>query len=331
MDKIAVVPAGIFSVAGPDGAGMALHRRRLLALAAAGPGSVAGCIEGVPGRDADRTPASSHELRCPGYEGADVDRVVCSNDPPEDTLVFEPAPERADLPRAEVECRLENDREKAFRSNFYNWSIHRYRDGEWYHLGPYAIPQPLHSLPPGETHVRRLVVDNSDLERVRPPETDTADGEHGAGRHGLGPGSYAMAIESSSEGPETAYAAAFALEGDPVQLVAPETVTGTEDDGGRRDVFVDPTSPDADLDRFDLTVRRRPDPPREARTLVREQVYHVRTAGLRAALANVEGVDQVVVRGDDSQFTRHLTSGRGPEFLEYDGETFQLEVDPHDG
>lgn len=310
---------------------MALHRRRLLALAAVGMGSVAGCIEGSPGRGTEGTPSSSPELSCPEYERSGVDRVVCSSDPPEDALVFDPEPERAHPPRAEIACRLENDRDEPFESNFYNWSLHRYRDGEWHHLGPYVVPQPLHGLPPGETHVRRLVVDNSDLERVRPPDVDTDDGEYGAGRHGLGPGAYAMAIESSSEGSETAYAAAFALEGDPVPLVAPETVTGTERDEDRRDVFVDSTSPDTDLDRFDLAVRRRSDPPREPHTLVREQLYHFRQAGLRAALANVEGVDEVVVRGDDSQFTRNLTSGRGPDFLAYDGETYQLEVDPHDG
>lgn len=310
---------------------MALHRRRLLALAAAGAGGAAGCIEDVPGRGGNGTPVASQDLRCPDYERRGPDRVVCSNDPPEDALVFEPEPERAELPHAEVECRLENELDRPFESNFFHWSLHRYRDGEWYHLGPYAIPQPLHTLPPGETHVRRLVVDNSDLERVRPPEVDTADDEYGAGRHGLGPGAYAMAIRSGSEGPETAYAAAFALEGDPVPLVAPTTVTGTEREGDRRDVFVESTSPDHDLDRYDLTVRRRPDPPREAHTLVREQVYHSRNVGLRAALANVEGVDEVVVRGDDSQFTRHHTSGRGPDFVAYDGETFELEVDPYDG
>lgn len=310
---------------------MALHRRRLLALAAAGTGSLAGCLEDVPGRGSGGTPESGTRLRCPAYERAQVDRVVCSNDPPEDSLVFEPDPERADLPRAEIACRLENDRSAAFQTNFYHWSLHRYRDGEWHHLGPYAVPQPLHSLPPGETHVRRFLVDNSDLERVRPPTAESGDGEYGAARHGLGPGSYALAITSSSEGPETAYAAAFALEGEPVPLVEPETVTGTERDGDRRVVDVASTSPDTDLDRYDLTVRRRSDPPREPFAMIRERLYHFRTAGLRAALANADGVDEVVVRGDDSQFTRNLTSGRGPDFVAYEGEPFALEVDPHDG
>lgn len=310
---------------------MALHRRRLLALVAAGTGSAAGCIADGPGQENKGTPESGAELHCPAYERADVDRVVCSSDPPEDSLVLEPDPERAELPHTEIECRLENDREESFQTNFYNWSLHRYRDGEWYHLGPYAIPQPLHALPPGETHVRRLVVDNSDLERVRPPEVEESEGEEAASRHGLGPGAYAVAIESDSEGPETAYGAAFALEGDPVPLVAPATVVGTERDGDSRVVHVESTSPDHDLDRYDLTVRREPDPPRDPYPFVDEQLYHFRNAGVRAAFANFEpDVRVVVVRGDDSQFTRNLAGGRGPDFLEYDGETFALEVDPHD-
>lgn len=311
---------------------MALHRRELLSLVAAGAGSTAGCIDDLPGGSDDGTPGSNPELHCPAYERADADRVVCSSDPPEDSLVFEPDPERAELPRAEIACTLENDRSEQFESNFYNWSLHRHRDGEWFHLGPYAIPQPLHRLPPGETHVRRLLVDNSDLERVRPPETDAAGGEHAAGRHGLGPGTYAVAIESGSEGPETVYSAAFVLDGDPVPLEAPAPVAGTERDGNRRIVRVESTSPDHDLDRFDLTVRRRSDPPREPERLIDEQLYHPNFVGLRAAFAALEAdIESVEVRGDDSQFVRHATSGSAPDFLEYDGETFQLEVDPHDG
>lgn len=311
---------------------MALHRRRLLGLAAAGTVSAAGCIEDLPGRDGGESSGSRSDLHCPDYERGEPDRVVCSADPPGDTLVFEPDPERAELPRAEVECRLENDSGERFETNFYDWSLQRHRDGEWYHLGPYAIPQPLHRLPPGETHVRRLVVDNSDLERVRPPEVDDADGEHVASRHGLGPGAYALAISSESEGQATVYSAAFALEGDPLPLVAPETVADTQRDGDRLVVDVESTSDEHELDRYDLTVRREPDPPRSAHRFVQEQLYHFRNAGLRAAFAHFEDdLQAVVVRGDDSQTTRDMAGGRGPDFLEYDGGTFALEVDPHDG
>lgn len=311
---------------------MALHRRRLLALVAVGTGGVAGCLEDVPGRGTGGTPEPDPEPHCPEYGRWDVDRVVCSADPPEDALVFEPDPERAELPRAEVACRLENDSGERFETNFFDWNLHGYDGEEWWWLGPYGAPMPLHRLAPGETHVRRLLVDNTDLERIRPPTPDDRDGEYGAGRHGLGPGTYAVSITSDSEGPETAYAAAFTLDGDPVELVAPEHVREVERDGESVEVHVGSTSPDHDLDRFDLTVRRDRDPTRDPHPFVDEQLYHFLHAGLRAAFAHFDpDVQEVVVRGDDSQFTRNRTAGHGPDFLEYDGETFELQVDPREG
>lgn len=324
---------------------MALQRRRLLASVAGsaslvGAATVAGCIDDVPtngggtetpSADDPGTAPSAAEVGCPDYERRDVERVVCSSEPQEDALVFEPDPTTASLPRAEITCEFENDREEDFQSNFYGWSLHVHRDGEWWHLGPYATPDPMHVLPPGETHVRRLLVDNTDLELVRPPSPETDDGEHGAGRHGLGPGTYALAITSSSEGSSTAYAAAFTLEGEAVPLEAPGTVRETERDGDRLVVHVDSTSEEHDLDRYDLRLSRESDPLREPQPLVDEQLYHFQSAGLRAALANAEvDVEEIAVRGDDSQFTRDLTTGRGPDYVAHDGENYELQVDPHD-
>lgn len=313
---------------------MALHRRRLLALLGTGSAGAAGCVD-LPGRSGDPqatpTPGSTSAVGCPSYDRRGVDRVVCSTDPPDDALVFEPAPERAQLPRAEIACRLENDSDASFETNFYDWTLHRYDGEDWWWLGPYGAPMPLHRLPPRETHVRRLLVDNTDLERLRPPTPETDDGDHGSGRHGLGPGTYALAITSSSEGPETAYAASFTLRGDPVELVAPEHVRETERDGATVGVHVGSTMDDHDLDRYDLTVRREPDPPREPYPFVDEQLYHFLHAGMRAAFVHFDpDVRAVVVRGDDSQRTRDLAGGRGPDFVEYGGETYALQVDPHD-
>jgi len=306
---------------------MDIPRRRVLAAAT---GALAGCVGGPLGDDADTpTPEPASAVGCPPYERGDVDRVVCSSDPPDNALVFRPDDDRLELPRAELACRLENDRAEPFSANFYDTTLHGYDDGEWWFLGPYAVPQPLHRLPAGATHVRRFLVDNTDLERVRPPSPD--DGEWTSGRHGLGPGTYALAVAGGFDGVSTRYAAAFTLRGDPVSLVAPETVTGTERDGDRRTVRVDPLL-DSGGDRYTLVVRRRPDPPRAPESFVDEQLYHPVFVGLRAALAHVEpDLAAVEVQGDDSQFTRTLTGGRGPDFVEYDGATFELRVDPYDG
>ncbi|MFQ3320179.1 MAG: hypothetical protein ACI8UR_001710 [Natronomonas sp.] len=315
---------------------MALHRRQLLAAVSAGAGTVVvpGCIDDLGGERQEPistpTPNSAAAVGCPEYEREEVGRVACSTDPPEDTLVFDPDTESADLPRAELACRLENDREEQFESNFYNTTLHKYDGGEWWYLGPYVVPQPLHILSPGETHIRRFLVDNTDLKRVRFPEPEDRADEYEMGRHGLGPGTYALAIASSSEGVHTRYAAAFTLRGEPVPLTTPETVTDTERDGERRIVRVEPML-DGDADRYTLTVRRRPDTPREPRPYIDEQLYHPRHAGLRAAFEQFEtDVTAVEVRGDDSQLTRNLTSGHGPNFIEYDDESFELRVDPYD-
>lgn len=336
---------------------MALQRRRVLLTAAATAGGLAGCIGGGPpgsGTDAaaagtgtgtdttdagdpgtdgsSPTPDPAAGVGCPSYDRREVERVVCSSDPPEDALVFVPDPERAELPRAAVACRLENDSDEPFETNFHDWTLHKHVDGEWQYLGPYAVVQPLHRLAPGETHVRRLLVDNTDLERVHPPEPEDREDEYETSRHGLGPGAYALALTSSSSGTATAYAAAFNLRGEPVDLVSPGTVVETERDGERRIVHVEPAY-EEEVDRYDITVSRRADPPRNpGLSLIDEKLYHPWFVGLRAAFASFESDTRAVeVRGDDSQFTRNSTSGHSPAFVEYRGETFEIEVDPHDG
>jgi outer membrane protein assembly factor BamB len=322
---------------------MPLRRRRLLTLLAAGTAG-AGC-RGLPADQttptdepaATGTPPSAAAVGCPPYERSDPDRVVCSTDPPGDTLVLEPRPGTAELPTATVDCRLENTLDEPFETNFYDWKLHRYADGAWHYLGPYAVPMPLHRLQPGATHVRRLHVDNTDLERVAfptPAETATEAGEGSvrtAGRHGLGPGAYAVAIRSSTEGPETMYAAAFTLRGDPVPLVAPATVTDTRRDGDHVEVRVEARHEEPE--RHDLTVTRTGDPSREPEPLIDEQLYHPRFAGLRAAFAGFEdGVSSVTVRGDDSGISRNLASGSAPRTVAYDGATYELRLGgPADG
>jgi outer membrane protein assembly factor BamB len=321
---------------------MALQRRRLLALLAAGSAGLAGCratedggsdpttTPTVTSTSSPRgTPGGASAVGCPPYERSSPDRVVCSADPPEDALVFEPDRSTVDLPRGTVACRLENTSDESFSTNFYSTTLHKHQNGTWHFLGPYVVPQPLHTLPPGGTHVRRFHVDNTDLERVDFPEPETPTGTASddawvTARHGLGPGTYALGIDSAGEGSETVYSAAVTLRGPDPGLVAPETVTGTERDGDHVTVDVEPRHEDAE--RHDLTVLRVEDPSGEARPLVDEHLYHPRFAGLRAALASIGDAASVTVRDDDSAVSRNLASGMGARLVRHRGTTYRLRL-----
>jgi hypothetical protein len=312
---------------------MSLQRRRLLALLAAGTAATAGCQETPSDPDTDptatptgTTPGGEAAVGCPPYDRAEPDRVVCSADPPENALVFEPETTSTGLPTATIDCRLHNDRGESFSANFYNTRLHKFDGEAWRFLGPYLVPQPLHQLEAGATHVRRFHVDNTDLERIEFPTVAEPDADSGwtTARHGLGPGTYALGVESSSEGPETMYAAAFTLRGDPPGLVAPVTVTGTERDGDH--VTVEVEARHDETEQHDLTLTRVAEPSREAPTLIDEQLYHPRFAGLRAALASIGDAGSVTVRGDDSQFTRELASGNGPPFVTHRGQAYEVRL-----
>jgi hypothetical protein len=314
---------------------MALQRRRLLALLA-GSAAVAGCQRSTDDPEGDpatsptgtttATPAGADAAGCPPYERAAPDRVVCSTEPPAGALTFAPDRQAAELPTATVDVRLENTTDGAFATNFYNTRLHKHEAGEWQFLGPYTVPQPLHNLQSGATHVRRFHVDNTDLERVTFPSVrdPDADSSWTTSRHGLGPGTYALGIQSDSEGPETMYAAAFTLRGEPPGLVAPETVTGTEREDDHVTVTIDPRH--EETERHDLTLTRVSSADREAPTLIDEQLYHPRFLGLRAALASVGDADSVTVRGDDSGFTRNLTSGGGARTFVHDGQAYEVRL-----
>lgn len=321
---------------------MGPHRRQVLTLLAAGTGALAGCrtlpsrdgtpTEGTPATTATPQPASA--VGCPDADTYGATHVVCSQNPPEEGLVFEPTPETASLPTATVDCRLENTLDESFASNFYDWKLHRYKMGTWHFLGPFTVPMPLHGLAPGETHVRRLHVDNSDLSRIRPPapEATPAGNVMTTGLVGLGPGAYAIGIGSGTEQEGTIYSASFTLKGDPVPLVQPRTVTDTSREGNH--VNVEVNSLHDETDRFDLTVHRRANPSAEPHPLIDEVLYLPQFVGFRAAFANLEpGVETVTVRGDDSQMTRNLSSGgTALRFVSYQGATFELQLGaPTDG
>jgi hypothetical protein len=166
------------------------------------------------------------EASCP-FDADGTERVVCYPEQTDEPLALAPAEDELSLPTAETTFALANDTDYTFMVNFYNWGVHKRVDGEWYYIAPRMIPQPLHTLPAGETHEWTFAVDNSQ------EPTGGPSSESGGTLAGLGGGEYAFEtsgyFESGDHEHQIGLGALFTLEGDQLQLIPPDDVSSTRD------------------------------------------------------------------------------------------------------
>ncbi|WP_336037821.1 hypothetical protein [Halobacterium yunchengense] len=192
---------------------------------------------------ASATPPALSDLGVPvgqvdsPFEADDgVERVVWHPGEADEPLALTPAADELSLPTDGTTFALANDTDVDFSLNFYDWGLHRRVDDEWFYLTPQEVPQPLHVLSAGETHEWAFTVDNT-LE----PSHGRA-GETEATVAGLGGGEYAFAVsgwfESGDHEHRVGLGAAFALDGDPLELAVPGDFS-TERDGDRVTATVD--------------------------------------------------------------------------------------------
>lgn len=171
---------------------------------------------GVPVEDAD----------CP-FDADSVERVVCYPEQTDAPLSLTPARGELDLPADGTTFALENDTEHAFSLNFYDWGLHKRVDGDWYYVTPQEIPEPLHTLPAGETHEWAFAVDNGE-EPSTGPSSDAA-----ISVAGLGGGEYAFEasgwFDSGDHEHRIGVGARFRVNGDRLQLGRPDGYSGTRD------------------------------------------------------------------------------------------------------
>ena len=217
-------------------------RRELLATLAAGSALVAGCVddgsddepENGDGTDEtadqpdtaglDNLPEEGYPGTCPAYETARVicyEAVVGSDD---DAVGVESVPAilepstRSFAPGESVEFVLSNQSDAALSTNFYNWRLDKQVDGEWYHVAPFAINEPMMSVSPGESHAWSVQIDNSGIEdgELVPRASGTDD----LTLAGVGGGRYAFRARGWFEDHEdsVAFAATVEYEGDPLEL-----------------------------------------------------------------------------------------------------------------
>lgn len=308
-----------------------MNRRQVLALL--GSAGIAGCLGTSPDepRGTDRTTATtdrttetdlpefgvSNPEGCPSFD-SDVKRVVCSPDA-DDPLTFESGSQSGSLPRAEFEFVLTNGTNAQFDVNFYNWSVWKRAQGDWFRVAPRGWPQPLMYLRPGDSHAWHLTVDNTDLDRPIP----RAEGTTNVTVIGLGAGTYAFGTDGWFNGQSyengTGIATRFELTGDrlPLESVG---IDWTKRDG---DTVVG-DDPEGNEDRAAYVVTRVEDPPEEPRRMITEQV--IRRTELRNALAHFEsGVRQV--RLEAGTTTYPAFGVREARYVEYEGQTYKIETE----
>lgn len=238
---------------------MKRHRRELLASLAAGGAFLAGCVDDGSSDDpgnadgtenSDDDPKSTDgipELPDEGYPGTCPEygtaRVICyeavvGSDDGEAVgvesvpAVLEPST-RSLAPDESIEFVLSNQRDVALSTNFYDWRLDKRVDGEWYHVAPFEINEPLMSIPPGESHTWTMQIDNSGIEdgEVVPQASGTDD----LTLAGLGSGWYAFRargwFEDDSYEDDLAFAGMFDYDGDPLELTTTNLVGETEFEG----------------------------------------------------------------------------------------------------
>lgn len=207
-----------------------------------------------------------------------------------------PSVERAELP-AGVTLSLVNHAREPLSGN--SWNLYKLRDGEWFHVTPWAHTAVLRTIPPGERREWTL----------RAFAGHAPDGGTDGGRDVpyLGGGRYAFEAMFDRDG-ET-HAALFDLVGDAVAVEPAEDVTTERDD---ERVVV--RSPRRDDERpATLTVRPADDADRR---LLPEQVMRRRLRGLRNTLPFFDDGIAVVELRTDRTVARGATG--------YDGETVQF-------
>ncbi|NHN47559.1 hypothetical protein G9464_08110 [Halostella sp. JP-L12] len=318
-----------------------MRRRRFLRALPATAALAAGCLardspddaeNGTNGTDATETTVDDWTENIEGRDpdgfpprGSDhVDTVVWYRENRDAPIALEPSAAEGDLPVAEFAFALRNDTDQTFSTNFYDWSLSKRVDGEWFRVAPRMVPEPLMSLAPGEDHRWTLAASSE-----RPdPKTDSVADEGDVSVRGLGAGTYAFAVdgwfEDGDHEQQVVFAARFELAGDPVALTPSAAVREAARDGDVVTVQAD-GSDHEDAREATYVLERVEDPAEEPRELITEQA--IRRWPLCDALAHVEaGVRTVRVES---------TTGTVPAFgvhddappIRYGGDAFRASVE----
>jgi len=334
-----------------------MRRRALLAsLAALG---LAGCVDGPAGTGSPtdsptdsptqsptepptQTPTETQpdigvppaESDCPAAD--DAVRLVCvpERDPDSVPLALSADTRAASLP-ATLTFTLTNESDAAFSTNFYDWSLWKRVDGEWFHIVPDAVQQPLMRLAPGDSHTWKLTAEH---EQPPNPNRYYTSWENAGTVGGLGGGEYAFTTDGwfrdGDYDATTSFGVLLEFDAPTLELEPTTRVTGTTQDGdtvtvrgegsdsedARRAEFVLTRVDDVD----EATSSGTPtssDDAAEPRTLIPEGAVH--DYRLRNTLPYFEsGVGTVRYVADDASWPAFGVNE--PDTVRYGGETFRV-------
>lgn len=288
-----------------------MRRRALLAsLGVVGAGCVtAGCLGGPTTDDGSSAPVTTTRDGPSDCPDLDDDRpTVCAGD--DDRLGLS-GPTVVE-PDADVSFELRNETNGRFVTSFYGNRLRKHVDDEWYLVGPWLVPEPLHGLAPGESHgwSGRFSTSTADVEHS-PREIERARFS------GVGGGRYVRTGTGGFEA-DGLVRVAWPFEFDAPAVSAEPTDLSTRREGSRLLVAGDGRGED------EFVLRRTPDRTAD-RSLIPERV--VRFRSLRETLLWFEeGVDEVLLVNDGAWDYGGLPT-KGGSVLEYDGGTFAVSIE----
>lgn len=181
----------------------------------------------------DATPEQLLELGVPATETdlplGDEGRAVPYPEYADAPLSLSPENDVLGLPADSTTFALANDTAYEYRANFYGWSLDKRAHDRWFHVAPQYWPEPLHSLPPGDSHEWSFAVDNAESPSGGPSDDEDVSLAQ------LGGGEYVFAVHGwfpagGDDMFEVSVGARFELDGEALELTPTDGVSTTRED-----------------------------------------------------------------------------------------------------
>ncbi|AXR82437.1 hypothetical protein [Natrarchaeobaculum sulfurireducens] len=276
-----------------------------------------------PDDDRSLPPAGTFPDECPDYDNVDLIVAYDGIDHEETAIYLEPS--TGTIAEGDsITFELQNESDRRFSHNQYQWLLHKRMGGDWYYIAPSEWPEPLHELPPGESYSWDLSVDNEDIEGGRSVSDPQEKGRDPI--RGLGGGEYAFGtrgwFEDESNEEAIGFCARFSLEANALELTPTDEVDDTE---WEDDVLVARSArgdPDSDSSRLGAYELERTDDDVDAESMITETV--LRNDRLRDVIALARKYDADQVRLEEYDATTPIFGSREDGAYEYDGQTYEI-------